>query len=153
MTMPVKPQIFLDTSALLAAILSATGGGRELLRLGEAQFVTLLASQDVLSELDQVLRRKSPSLLTGAAILLNACRIVVTPPLTISTVQYCQRFVQYANDAVVLAGAVDIKADYFVSLDRKHFLDNSALHANLSLLLGTPGDCLVWYRDRLAKNL
>lgn len=147
--MPQKPQIFLDTSALLAAILSATGGGRELLRLGEAQFVSLLASQDVLSELDQVLRRKSSSSLVGAALLLNTSRITTVAPPTIATVHSCQRFVQYANDAVVLGGAVDARADYFVTLDRKHFLDNSALRAYLSLALGTPGDCLAWYRNLL----
>jgi hypothetical protein len=54
----------------------------------------------------------------------------------------------YAADAVVLAAALDARVDYFITLDRRHFLENPALHKAISIPFGTPGDCLAWFRAR-----
>jgi predicted nucleic acid-binding protein len=68
-------------------------------------------------------------------------------------VQLCQRFLNYADDAVVLAAAIDAQADYFVTLDRQHFLSNPLVPATLPLPLGTPGDFLAWFRARVGNEL
>ena len=61
---------FLDTSALFAAIWSEEGGGRMLLRLGEAGAVQIVVSRQVLAELERAIRSKAPHALGSLAVLL-----------------------------------------------------------------------------------
>ena len=62
-----------------------------------------------------------------------------------------QGYVEHpTGDARVLAEAWTCGMDYFVTLDKAHFLDNPGLVPEaLPFQLGTPGDFLAWYRDRL----
>ena len=60
--MPAKVSVFLDTSALFAGIWSATGGGRMILKLGEAGAIRLLVCPQVLDEIESALRRKAPDM-------------------------------------------------------------------------------------------
>jgi hypothetical protein len=48
----------------------------------------------------------------------------------------------------VLAAAIAAQVDYFVTLDRQHFLTNEPLRAALPFPIGTPGDCLAWHRQQ-----
>jgi predicted nucleic acid-binding protein len=141
------PSIFLDTSALFAAIFSAAGGARALLHLGGAGAVQLWISLDVLAELEENLRAKAPHHLADLAAVLDLSRVEIVDPPDVMTVQQCQRLLQYDADAVVLAAAVAAGVDYFVTLDRQHFLDNRALTEAMAFPLGTPGDCLAWFRQ------
>jgi hypothetical protein len=50
----------------------------------------------------------------------------------------------------VLAAALAACADHFVTLDRKHFLENALLAGGLPFPTGTPGDFLAWLKQRLA---
>ena len=59
--------------------------------------------------------------------------------------------VAYAPDAHVLAEALSAKVDYFVTLDRQHFVDNPRAET-LPFPVGTPGDFLAWLRERLRSG-
>lgn len=48
-----------------------------------------------------------------------------------------------------MAAALDSSADFFVTLDRKRFLDNDELRESTSVPIGTPGDFLDWFRFSL----
>jgi len=52
-----QPKVFLDTSALFAGLWSDSGGARQILKLAEAGLVTLAVSPQVLSEIENSLRR------------------------------------------------------------------------------------------------
>ena len=54
-----KHKIFLDASALFAAVYSRIGGARMLLRLAEGAAVQVIVSSQVLSETEGALRRKA----------------------------------------------------------------------------------------------
>ena len=41
--------------------------------------------------------------------------------------------------------------EYFVTLDRKHFLDNEKLSHTVAFKIGTPGECLEWIRRRFRR--
>jgi predicted nucleic acid-binding protein len=148
--MPI-PDIFLDTSALFSGIWSAAGGARMLLKLGEAQAVKLYVSSHVLREIEAVLRRKSLQSLGALALLLDRSRIVIIAHVSEDQITICQSMVNYAPDAIVLAAAWTAEVDYFVTLDRKHFLNNEQLYKASPFEIGTPGDCLAWYRNRLSS--
>jgi len=59
--------------------------------------------------------------------------------------------VDYQPDAEVLAEVLVIGVDYFVSLDRKHLVGNPRA-GQLAFPIGTPGDFLEWYRERLMRR-
>lgn len=81
------PRLFLDSSVLFAAIFSATGGARELLRLSSEGLLHLHVSQDVLAESEQNLRAKAPNRLADLVGALAFAGVEITDPPDITTVQ------------------------------------------------------------------
>jgi predicted nucleic acid-binding protein len=147
--MPARISVFLDTSALFAGIWSAEGGGRMILKLGEAGAIRLLVSPKVLEEVESVLRRKAPDDLGLLALLLARSGVEVVPSPTPKAVQDSHALIGHPGDAQVLAAAWVVEVDYFVTLDRRHFLDNPVLIDAVPFPVGTPGDFLAWYREQL----
>ncbi|HEY3231292.1 MAG TPA: PIN domain-containing protein [Roseiflexaceae bacterium] len=148
--MPKRVSVFLDTSALSATVWSAGGGARMILKLGEAGAVRLLLSPQVLTEIEGALRRKAPESLGLLALLLDRAGVEVVPSPTPEAVRQGQALTGHQGDAIVLAAAQSSGADYFVTLDRAHFLDNPALKSAVPFPIGTPGDFLAWYRERIS---
>jgi predicted nucleic acid-binding protein len=146
---PPKSKVFLDTSALFAGIWSGEGGSRLILKLGEAEVLHIAVSAHVLAEIDDVLRRKAPEALGQMALLMHESRIEVVPSPTSKTVARCVGLTRYEPDAEVLAAAWDAGVDYFVTLDKAHFLDNQPVRDAAPFMIGTPGDCVAWIRERL----
>lgn len=139
------PAVILDTSALFSGIWSERGGSRLLLQMGEAQIIQLQIGKQVIFELEDVLKRKAPNALRTLAILLDRSRIEIVPEATLDTFSLCSRLVNYVGDAQVLAEAWESGCEYFVTLDKLHFIQNRIL-SNAPFEIGTPGDCLAWLR-------
>jgi predicted nucleic acid-binding protein len=146
--MPANSQVFLDASALFAAVWSSEGGARMFLKLGEAGAVRLMVSSQVLDEVEGALRRKAPEALGAFALLLDRSNIEVTSLPTNEAIRECLVVTGYQGDAGVLAAALNSQVDYFVTLDRQHFLDNPRLSGFAPFPIGTPGDFLAWFRAR-----
>jgi len=147
--MPKKVSAFLDTNALFAGVWSAEGGARMILKLGEAGAVRLLLSPQVLAEIEGALCRKAPGSLGLLALLLDRAGVEVVPSPAPEAVSQSRALTGHQGDAIVLAAAQSSGADYFVTLDRAHFLDNPALKSAVPFPIGTPGDFLAWYRERI----
>jgi predicted nucleic acid-binding protein len=147
-----KPRVFLDSSALFAAILSAAGGARLILHLAEGGAVEVVISAHVLAEVENALRRKVPEALGYLALLLDRanCQIVTNPPT--EQVRAWEELVSYLPDAAVLAAAIGVQADYLVTLDRRHLLENPRLAASPPLPIGTLGDFVAWLRQQFAAG-
>ena len=145
------PIVFLDTSAIFAAIISPVGGGRALLQLGELHAMRLFAGPTTLLELETVIRRKSPNALPKLALVLAQANFSTGPKAHPDQIATLHPFLDYLPDVEGLAAAIATKCAFFVTLDRKHFLDNARLRQMLPMPLGTPGDCLAWYRMRFTR--
>ena len=145
--MAARPKVFLDTSALFAGVWSDLGGARQILKLGEAGLVTPVVSPQVLSEIENNLRRKAPGLLGKLAVLLDRVGLVLAGNAPDSRYEAALALTGHPGDGRVLADAWEAGIDFFVSLDRQHFLDDKSLAAALPFPLGTPGDFLLWYRQ------
>ncbi len=149
--MGVELRVFLDASALFAAVHSETGGARLILKLGEAGAVSLWVGPWVLREMEAVLTRKSPKSMPYFALLLDRARVHVGKEADEADVKRALSVVDYRPDAQVLAEALVVGADYFVSFDRRHLLENPQV-AQLPFPIGTAGDFLSWYRERLREK-
>ncbi len=143
-----KVSVFLDTSALFAAVYSTKGGAFEILALGQAEMLQILVSPQVLTEIEAAIRQKAPEILAELSLALDRSRLqVVAAPSQM--LKASQELIPYIPDAIVLAAAWEANTDYFVTLDKKHFLENDALRQAAPFLVGTPGDFLAWFRAQL----
>ncbi len=115
-------RIFLDTGAVFAAVLPATGGARALLKLGESGAIRLWAGPTVLREADEVFRRKAADLLPPLAALRHQAQVQVGPAATDEQQAHVAALVDHAPDACVAAEALACRADYFVTHDQEHLL-------------------------------
>jgi predicted nucleic acid-binding protein len=144
-------RVFLDTSALFAAVYSETGGARLILKLGEAGALQIWIGPWVLQEADRVIEQKSPTSKPTFALLLDRARVRVGKEASTEAQEQALAVVEYRPDAQIIAEALTVGVDYLVSFDRAHLVGNPRLTA-LPFPVGTAGDCLAWYRTRLAER-
>ena len=141
-----NPRVFLDTSVIIAAVLSPGGGARKLFLLAEAGILSLVVGPTVLQECDQVVRRKAPGSSSKLAQLLAAAGTETSSPPTKRQIKTAQASVQYVPDARVLAEAIRAEPDWFVTHDKVHFL-KSRRTIKLPFEMGTPGDLIQSFKD------
>jgi predicted nucleic acid-binding protein len=142
-----ETRVYLDTSVLLAAVWSETGGSRLILKLAEAGALQVWVGPWVLRELDTVLAVKSAESRPHLVLLLDAAKVRIGPAASAEALRRARSALDYLPDAQILAEALEIGVDYLVSLDRKHLAGNDNL-SDLPLVVGTPGDFIAWYRKR-----
>lgn len=147
--MATRTSVFLDTSALFAGIWSKQGGGRLILRLAEAGAIRLVLSSQVISEIEGAIKRKAPDLMGLLAYLLDRSEAEVIREVENKHLRTCRSLTDHPADARILAAAWTGGIEYLVTLDRKHFLGNSTLGKKVPFEMGTPGDFISWYRERI----
>ena len=145
------PKIFLDTSVIIAAVLSRTGGARELFYLGEAGILHLCVGENVLRECEAVIRRKIPSSLPTLARLLETGLVETSPAPDEKLIDLARSIVDYEPDAYVLAEAIEAEPDWFIAHDKRHYLREAGVY-KLYFQVGTPGDLLQSFRDDLTVS-
>ena len=143
---PKNPRVFLDTSVLFAAVLSPTGGARKLFLLAEAGVLRLVVGPTVLTECDEVIRRKAPGSSPRLAQLLAGAQTETSAAPTKRQIKTAQSCVRYAPDARVLAEAISAEPDWFVTHDKEHFL-KSRTKIKLPFEIGTPGDLIQRFKE------
>jgi predicted nucleic acid-binding protein len=143
------PEVFLDTSVIIAAVMAPTGGARLLFHLAHAGTIRLLVGKGVLQEAEEVMRRKAPELLGLLAQLLDEAGIEISNEPTSQQIEQANSLIDYAPDANILAQAISVKPEWLVSHDKEHFVGNPALN-DLPIKIGTPGDVIAWLREHLS---
>ena len=121
-----KLRVFLDTSALIAGILSSKGAAREVLRLGEAEVIEIVVSRQVLIEADRVLQEKFQDLLDSYHAFLKSLDPVVVDDPPHDMIQKVLGWIDSA-DAPILAAAIQAKVDYLISWNTRHFMKKSVV--------------------------
>jgi len=146
--MAEKPRVFLDTSALFSGIWSEQGGARHILTLGEMGALELVTCSLVLTEIESAVRRKAPDLLGLLAFILDRCDLEIAPDGAAGITETCTTLTGHAADARILSAAWS--AEHFVTLDRRHILENRKLIKAAPFKIVTPGQLIEWYRASLA---
>ncbi len=132
----------MDTSIVFAAVLSPSGGARMVFRLAEVGALQIVLGLSVIREADEVVRRKASVSLPDLARLLSFARVEVGKAPAADHLARAGQIVGYLPDARVLAEALAILPDWFITHDKKHFLREEGLQQELPFRLGTPGDLL-----------
>ena len=144
-----KVNIFLDSSALIAGIISETGAAHVLLQLGETEDIVLLISEVVLHETKNSIARKSPENLDNAEKEIQKSGIKILQDPSYEEIHANLYLMDDPDDVPILLAAIKAKVDYLATHDHKHFLDDPKVAERSGLRIGTPGDVLAWLRENL----
>jgi predicted nucleic acid-binding protein len=134
---PNPTKIFIDTSVLFAASLSATGFARDLIVAAARGELTLVLSSFVIAEARRNLDRKAPQALPffDAFLALEVVHAVNPSPALVRQVATRVTF----KDAPIVAGAVHARARFLATYDQKHLLAQADLiQAAFGVIVATP---------------
>lgn len=146
------PNLFLDSSALMAGIISSQGASRVLLLLSENHKIKLTVSEQVIAEVERNIARKIPKILTFAReMILHSQIMVVRDPSKVDINRHLD-WISHPADVPILVAAVNAHTEYLVTLNSKHFTDDPQVSLLSGLLIGTPGDALKWIRERMQEE-
>ena len=135
-------RVFLDANVYFAGCASSSGASALILQLAQQGRLRVTASRLVLREAERNLQRKRPSKDLEAFhrfLKQTKLRIIPTPPEATWT-RYQE--IIHPKDVPVLAAAVAGKAEYLITLDRRHFLTRTVSAHVRELTVLTPGDFL-----------
>ncbi len=137
-----RQRLFLDTSVWIAAAASLEGASALVLAFCRHRHARAVASRPVLLEAERNIREK-----LGEDALLRFYREVAGAGVELVQAATPEEIAAQARiippkDAHVLAAALKGNITALLTLDRKHFLIPSVLHADLPFQIMTPRDFL-----------
>jgi predicted nucleic acid-binding protein len=143
-------KVFLDTSALIAGILSPTGAAHEVLRLWEAGVVQAVVSRQVLVEADRNLSNKVPAVLPEYRLFLRHLSPLVVEDPSLDAVEQAGAVI-HRNDAPILAAAIESHVDFLITWNTRDFKRKSVqTYARFPIL--TPGEFLETFRQSILSE-
>ncbi len=146
-----KVSIFLDSSALIAGVISENGAAHVLLQLGETEDISLTISELVFNETTRSIGRKSPENLENVRKEIERARIVILQDPTYEEIQANLYLMDDPDDVPILLAAIKAKVDYLATHDHKHFLNDPKVAERAGIKIGTPGDVLAWIRESISS--
>jgi predicted nucleic acid-binding protein len=145
------PDLFFDSSALFAGVVSASGASRALLLLAEAGLVSIIVSEQVVAETERAVARKIPRALSNYREALRATGLRIVKDPSPKEIQAHKNIISHQTDVPIIVAAMQVKADYLVTLNRRHFVDDPGVAARPGLRIGAPAEALAWVRQRLKQ--
>jgi len=138
--MAEKLLVFLDASVLIAGLYSEKGGSGEILNLIKKKKIFGSTSQSVIEETEKNIKKK-----LSTKLLLKLERIITI--LNIQQIFQPKDILKYRKlvdikDLHVLVFANSSKANFLITLDRKHFKTKKLQKANLPFGILTPKEFL-----------
>ena len=143
--------LFFDSSALVAGIISAQGAARALLLMAEARVLAITVSSQVIVESERAIARVAPHALAPfrEAVRSSGLRIVRDP--SPEQVQAHLDVIAHSADVPIVVAAMQAGLDYLVTLNRRRFVDDPTVSARSGLRIGSPGDALAWVREQIER--
>ncbi|MDD3818789.1 MAG: PIN domain-containing protein [Actinomycetota bacterium] len=143
-----KNKVFLDASVFIAAAGSESGGSSLVLKICGGLHFSAVVSRKILLEAQINIRKKLPS----EALLrfykeIDRLNPEVINPLTEGNLSNYNDIITL-KDCHVLAGAIESKASFLITLDRKHFKTEAIMKANLPVTIMTPGEFLEFVIEK-----
>lgn len=135
-------RVYFDASVIISALLSKTGGSREMIRLVQRGFIKGLTSQSVVEE---VLEEDKPTKLKKQKEEIE--KFIAQSGLIVRKGILEQETQPYKNlidieDAHLIAGAKLTMSSYLVTLDKKHLLIKGVKNKFLPLKIVSPKEFL-----------
>ena len=146
-----KIKVFLDSSAIIAGVISSTGAARVLLVMSENGQIETFISEQVISESERSIARKVPHALPEFRQTLKDASLKIVHNPTEEEIKENLYLIADPDDVPILLAAMKAHVDYLATHNRKHFLDDPKVAERSGLKIGTPGDVLAWIRENLSS--
>ena len=140
--------LFLDSNVLFSGIASKKGASHEILKLGIANKTKIITLDYVLDEVRLNLSQKMPQRLADFEQILKLVEPIVCPEPSSTKIVEALKIISDPKDAPILAAVIDIKPDYLVTLDKKHFIESPSIAKKSNIKIVTPGDFLKIWRQK-----
>jgi predicted nucleic acid-binding protein len=147
-----NPELFFDSSALFAGVVSSRGAARTLLLLAEAELITIVVSEQLVAETERALARKVSRALPYYREALRSTGMRILRDPSPEEVETHRDVIAHQADVPIVVAAMKVEVDYLVTHNRRHFIDDPNVVARSGLRIGTPGDALAWIREQLARE-
>jgi predicted nucleic acid-binding protein len=144
-----KIKVFLDSSALIAGVISSSGAARVLLVMSETGQIEMFISEHVITESERSLARKVPHALPEFRQSIKDARPKIVQNPTPKEVRKHLYLISDPGDVPILLAAMKARVDFLATHNRRHFLDDPTVAEKTGLKIGTPGDVLAWLREKL----
>lgn len=144
-----KIKVFLDSSAVIAGIISSTGAARVLLVMSETGQIEIFISEQVIVESERSLARKVPHALPDFRQALKDAQPKIIKSPTPKQIEDNLYLIADPGDVPILFAAMQANVDYLATHNRKHFLADPKVAERSGIKIGTPGDVLAWIRENL----
>jgi putative PIN family toxin of toxin-antitoxin system len=143
--------LFFDSSALIAGIISEKGAARALLLLAEDQRIKIIVSEQVIVEVERNIGKKFLKILPLAREMIRESNLIIYKNPSKEEVRNHLNWIDHDSDVPILVSAIKAHVDYLVTLNTKHFLNDPQVTFRSGLRIGTPGDALSWVREQTTK--
>jgi len=132
--------VTLDTSVIIAGLMSSSGGSAKIIQACDSE-LSCAVSDSTEGEIARNVDKLGGVLLTNFKALLSTRTIGFVKPSPASV----DKFTSFTDpdDAHLLAACEEWDADYLVSLNRKHLLDNEKAHTATKARVVSPGDLIL----------
>jgi predicted nucleic acid-binding protein len=144
-----KFKVFLDSSAVIAGIISSAGAARVLLVMSENGQIETFISEQVIAESERSIARKVPHALPEFRQTLKDANLKIVHNPTREEIEENLYLIADPDDVPILLAAIKAHVDYLATHNRKHFLDDPRVSERAGIKIGTPGDILAWIRENL----
>lgn len=144
-------RIFFDTSVYIAALLSPKGAAGELIRLAEARAITMVVSDRVIIESDEVLSAKFPTLIQESRKLWKSLGPEIAAEPTKQKLAPFRKVLPNA-DAAIIATAQGAQLDAFVTWNTRDFM-KPEIKKLVDFPIVLPGECLELFRQWIEPYL
>ena len=141
--------MFLDSSAVIAGIISSTGAARALLVMSENGQIETFISEQVVVESERSIARKVPEALPELRQTLKDANLKIVQKPTQEEIEKNLSLIADPDDVPILLAAMKAHVDFLATHNRKHFLDDPKVAERAGIRIGTPGDALAWIRENL----
>lgn len=135
-------KVFLDSSVVVAALISSQGGSAKIFSLCEAGVLRGYISNDVVEEVQTVIDRKIPELGKYFSQLIKISKIKLAKNPSSETKKMAKNWISDPNDVAILAAAKEAEVDYLITLDVRHFIKDRQVAIKSGLKIVTPAEFL-----------
>ena len=138
-------KVFLDANVIFSAVYSDIGGSSYIFQLAKKSRLTLYSSRLAIKEAERNLRTKA-----DIQKILNFYDLldrVTVNLIDLNSTKAKGKFSDLVGekDSPILASAIASKADFFLTLDKKHFLNEKVLNINLPIKIVNPSQFIQKY--------
>ena len=135
-------KVFIDSSVIIAGLISDEGGSAKILALCESGVVEGWISDKVIEEINEVIARKFPELNIHFKKVVKIAKLKMVKNLNKKLVKEAEEWISDSNDAPILAAAKFAKVDVLLTLDIRHFIRDVEVTKKSKLQIMTPGEFL-----------